>query len=397
MTHRLYYTDAYLREFDATVLDVIEVEGRRAALLDRTAFYPTSGGQPFDTGLLGSAKVVEVVDRDDGVVLHTIDGTVDPGPIHGRIDWSRRFEHMQQHTGQHVLSAAFERVCHARTESFHLGALSSTIDLAREVSAAEIAATELDANSIVWDDHPVLIRFADETEAARLPLRKESKRAGLLRIVEIEGIDLSACGGTHVSRTGAIGNIAVSSFERFRGGSRIEFRCGIRALEGYRALRDGLSAASRLLSTGQDDVPGAIERLQAESKLARTRIKDLQEQLAGHQAVALAARGSGVDGRIHVVERVDGWDMAGLKAIAQAVAARPGHVVVLVGGTPLSIVAARSSDVPVDAAAIVKAVTAKFGGKGGGRPELAQGGGLSGASDDIVSFVSGELTRHSRR
>jgi alanyl-tRNA synthetase len=397
LTHRLYYTDAYLREFDATILDVIDVDSRRVALLDRTAFYPTSGGQPFDTGVLGSANVIDVVDRDDGVVLHVVDGTINPGPIHGRIDWNRRFEHMQQHTGQHVLSAAFERVCHVRTESFHLGALSSTIDLARELSAAEIAAAESEANSIVWDDRPVVIRFADQSEAAKLPLRKEPRRAGPLRIVEIEDIDLSACGGTHVSRTGAIGNIAVSSSERFRGGSRIEFRCGIRALQGYRALRDGLSAASRLLSTAQDDVPGAIERLQAESKVARNRIKDLQEQLAQHQADALAARGSDVEGGVRVVERVDGWDMAGLKAMALAVAARPAHVVVLVGGTPLSIVAARASDVAVDATAIVKAATAKFGGKGGGRPELAQGGGLTGSPDDVVSFVSGELNRRLKR
>jgi alanyl-tRNA synthetase len=288
-------------------------------------------------------------------------------------------------------------VCHVRTESFHLGALSSTIDLAREVSPSEIAAAELEANTIVWDDRPVTIRFADETAAAALPLRKEPKRTGLLRIVEIEGIDLSACGGTHISRTGAIGSIAVSSFERFRGGTRIEFRCGGRALQGYRALRDSLSAASRLLSTARDDVPGAIERLQAESKLARTRVKDLQEQLAQYQAAALAARGASVEDSVHVVERVDGWDMAGLKAIALAVAARPGHLVVLVGGTPVSIVAARASDVTADAAAIVKAATAKFGGKGGGRPELAQGGGLNGSPDDVVRFISGELNRPLKR
>jgi alanyl-tRNA synthetase len=397
LTIRLYYTDACLREFDATVLDVIDVEGRRAALLDRTAFYPTSGGQPFDTGVLGSAKVVDVVARDDEMILHVVEGAIERGPIHGSIDWNRRFEHMQQHTGQHVLSAALERVCHVRTESFHLGALSSTIDLAREVSPSEIAAAELEANTIVWDDRPVTIRFADETAAAALPLRKEPKRTGLLRIVEIEGIDLSACGGTHISRTGAIGSIAVSSFERFRGGTRIEFRCGGRALQGYRALRDSLSAASRLLSTARDDVPGAIERLQAESKLARTRVKDLQEQLAQYQAAALAARGASVEDSVHVVERVDGWDMAGLKAIALAVAARPGHLVVLVGGTPVSIVAARASDVTADAAAIVKAATAKFGGKGGGRPELAQGGGLNGSPDDVVRFISGELNRPLKR
>jgi alanyl-tRNA synthetase len=398
LTNRLYYTDAFLREFDAIVIDVIDIDQRRAAVLDRTAFYPTSGGQPFDTGLLGDVRVIDVVDRDDGVILHVIDGAIAPGAIHGCIDWDRRFEHMQQHTGQHVLSAAFERVCHARTESFHLGAQSSTIDLARELSPSEIAAAELDANRTVWDDRPVIIRFADEDEAARLALRKEPKRGGVLRLVEIEGVDLSACGGTHVSRTGAIGNIAVGSSERFRGRSRIEFRCGIRALHGCRALRESLSAASRLLSTGQDDVPAAIERVQAESKLARNRIKDQQDQLAHHEAAALSARGSRIDGFVHVVARVDDWDMAGLKSIATAIAARPGHVAVLVGtGTPQSIVAARAPDVTVDAAAIVRSVTATFGGKGGGRPALAQGGGLIADPDDVLRFVTDELNQQLKR
>ena len=398
MTNRLYYTDSYVRDFDATVLDVVDHGGRRAAILDRTAFYPTSGGQPFDTGMLGDARVVDVVDREDGVVLHVIEGAIEAGLVHGCIEWERRFDHMQQHTGQHVLSAAFERVCRARTESFHLGAVSSTIDLAREVSPAEITATELEANRIVWEDRSVIIRFADENEAARLPLRKEPKREGMLRIIEIEGVDLSACGGTHVSRTGAIGHIAVASVERFRGGNRVEFRCGIRALDGYRALRDSLSAASRLLSTGPEDVPGAIQRLLAEAKLARARIKDLQEQLAHHLAAALAARGSHIDDIVHVVQRVDGWDMAGLKIIAAAIAERASHVAVLVGsGSPGSIVAARASNVAVDAAAIVKAVTAKFGGKGGGRPELAQGGGLNAPPDDVVRFVAGELNQQLKR
>ena len=391
MTNRLYYTDAYLKEFDATVLEVIDLGDRRAAVLDRTAFYPTSGGQPFDTGTLGPARVTDVIDREDGTVLHVIDRPLDAGTIHGRIDWARRFDHMQQHTGQHVLSAAFDRVCQARTESFHLGADASTIDLAREPSAAEIAAAELEANTVVWEDRDVIVRFADERDAAALPLRKESRRTGVLRLVEVEGFDLSACGGTHVARTGAIGNIVIGSTERVRGGSRIEFRCGIRALHGYRALKHGMSSAGRLLSTSADDVPQAIERLQCESKIGRARLKELQERLAGHEAAALAARARSTAGVAHVIEHVDGWDMQGLKAIAMTIVERSGHLAVLVGGTPASIVAARASDVSTDAAAIVKRVAEKFGGKGGGKPELAQGGGLNAPSADIVRFVAREL------
>src|SRR5439155_4933081 len=190
MTDRLYYTDPYLREFDAAVVRVERRDARTLVTLDRTAFYPTSGGQPFDTGMLAGLPVVEVVDEDDGSVAHVIDadaGRAGPfGPAklqigelaHGVIDWPRRFDHMQQHTGQHVLSAAVDHLFHVRTVSFHLGAAVSTIDLARELTPGEIAAAENEANRIVWEDRPVAIRFADSEEAWRLPLRKEPKRVG---------------------------------------------------------------------------------------------------------------------------------------------------------------------------------------------------------------------------
>ena len=250
MTERIYYTDPYATEFDATVVRadaVPDAPAHRRVVLDRTAFYPTSGGQPFDTGTLGDVRVLEVEDADDGEVVHIVEGDVGPGVVHGRIDWDRRFEHMQQHTGQHVLSAAFDRVLKVPTVSFHLGTASSTIDLAREVSAAEIARAEREANRIVWEDRPVAIRFADAAEAATLGLRKESKREGVLRLIDVENFDVSACGGTHVARTGAIGVIAVAGAERFKGATRLEFLCGGRALTGYHALRDSVAGSVRLL------------------------------------------------------------------------------------------------------------------------------------------------------
>ena len=388
MTDRIYYTDAYAREFDAIVLDVVPAGDRRAAVLDRTAFYPTSGGQPFDTGTLGAARVVDVTDDDAGTVLHVFEGSLAKGPVQGRIDWARRFEHMQQHTGQHVLSAAFDRVCGVRTESFHLGAESATIDLARDVSAAEIAAAELAANEAVWEDRPVRVRFADAAEAAALPLRKDPVRTGRLRIVEVEGIDLSACGGTHVSSTGAIGNISVASSERVRGGTRVEFRCGVRTLRGFRALRDTVSEAGRLLSTGGGDLPAAVERLQGENRDFRRQVKALQEQLAKHEAARLAGEAFASNGRQIVIAALDGWDAAGLKTIAAAIAERPGHAAILAADpTPVSIAIARARDVQLDAAAILRALTAKFGGRGGGRPELAQGGGLGSTAADVVQFA----------
>ena len=392
MTERLYYTDSYLREFEANVVEEVsaaEGETRQAVLLDRTAFYPTSGGQPFDTGALGEARVLDVIDRQDGAVLHVVDAAVALGPVRGRIDWDRRFEHMQQHTGQHILSAAFEHTCGARTVSFHLGSASSTIDLAREVSAAEISKAESAANDVAWDDRAVRVRFVTGQEAAALPLRKETARTGMLRLVDIEGFDLSACGGTHVSRTGAVGNINIASAERFRGGTRVEFTCGIRTLRADRVLRESVSAAARHLSTAVPELPAAVERLLADGRDSRRRIKELQDQLAAHEAERLAAAASHTAGASVAVAALDSWDAAGLKAIASGIVRRPGHAAILAGGAPLAVVVARAADLTMDASAMVKKLVARFGGKGGGRPELAQAGGLDATAADVAEFARG--------
>ena len=393
MTERLYYNDSYCREFDAELLETVSHEGRTALVLDRSAFYPTSGGQPFDVGMFGDVRVLDVVETDDGRVLHVVDRAPSTTRLHGAIDWTRRFDHMQQHTGQHVLSAAFARTCDVRTESFHMGADYSTIDLAREVSAGEIARAEDEANRIVWEDRPVAIAFAPAEQAAALGLRKESKRGGTLRLIDVEGFDLSACGGTHVSRTGAIGIIAIAASERFRGGSRITFLCGGRALTGYRALRDAVAGSVRALSVLPSELPASIERLQAESKDLRKQIKDLQAKAAVHEADALADAAEPLgEGRL-VAAALPGWDAAGLKTVAARIAERPGHVAVLVSTpAPGALVVARATGVALDAAAVLRALVERHGGKGGGRPELAQGGGVA-ASADAVLQSARELTR----
>ena len=391
MTDRLYYTDAYLTDFDATVEDVAVHDGRTAVRLDRTAFYPTSGGQPFDVGTIGGARVVDVVDADNGGVLHVVDHEVKAGErVRGQVDWRRRFDHMQQHTGQHVLSAAFEHVQQARTESFHLGEVSATIDLSRELTPEQIARAEDDANRIVWEDRPVAVTFVDAKDAARLPLRKPPAREGVLRLVGVHDYDLSACGGTHVARTGAIGIIAVAGWERFRGGTRVEFVCGGRALNRHRRLRDLTANSTRLLSVGADDLPQAIERLQSDLKDAARRLKDAQSALSVHQAQALAAEAE--DGL--VLAALDGWDQNGLKGIASAIVSRPGMIAALVGmPTPCAVVVARSPEVPLDSGSIVRALTARCGGKGGGRPDLAQGGGIAADPAQIVAVLRELLGR----
>ena len=397
MTERLYYSDPYLREFDASVAERTSHDGRPAVILDRTAFYPASGGQPFDTGTLGGVNVVEVIDRDDGSVLHVLDRDIDGSGVHGTIDWERRFDHMQQHTGQHVLSAAFDRVANARTESFHLGVDYSTIDLAREVSAADVARAEAAANRVLWEDRPVVIRFATSEEAAGLPLRKESRREGTLRLIDVQDFDLSACGGTHVSRTGAIGIIVVSATERFRGGTRVTFLCGGRALHDYRGLRDAVAGSVRALSVLPADLPSAIERMQADAKELRRQVKDLQSRVAAQEAEALAGNASAIGSIKLVTAALPGWDAGGLKIIAARIVERRGHVVVLVSEpAPANIVVGRAADVSQDAGAILRALVSRHGGKGGGRPEMAQGGGLTSPAADVLATAR-ELVQQTAR
>jgi alanyl-tRNA synthetase len=391
MTDRLYYRDPYLRTFDATVEQVEPRGDRWFVTLDRSAFYPTSGGQPFDTGTLADRRVVDVVDADDGTVLHHLEAKPDAAPpavgatVHGEIDWARRFDHMQQHTGQHVLSAAIVKVCRTRTLSFHLGAAVSTIDLERELSPAEIAAAETEANRVVWEDRPVAIRFVTAEEAAALPLRKEPARGGTLRLVDVEGFDLSACGGTHVARSGAIGIIAVSSWERFKGGQRLEFLCGGRALGRWRSFRDTIAAGVRLLSVLPEEIPATVERMQADARDQKRAAAALQTELAKFRATELAALAERINSVAVVVRAIDA-DANGLKALASAVTAVPGYAVVLVStARPALVVAARSGDVAVSAQQIIAALTSKFGGRGGGKPELAQAGGVDAAPEEILA------------
>lgn len=387
MTQRIYYAEPYRSSFEATVVACEPHGDRFDVVLDQTAFYPTSGGQPFDIGTLGDVTVIDVVDRDNGDVAHVVDRPLAVGgKVGGQVDWQRRFDHMQQHTGQHVLSAAFDRLHGVRTESFHLGASSATIDLAREVTAQEIRAAEDESNRIVWEDRPVHIRFASADEAKTLPLRKETMRTGPLRLIEVEHFDLSACGGTHVARTGAIGVIAIVAWEKFRGGSRVEFVCGGRALARFREWRDALAATTRHLSVQPADLAGSVEKLQLESKSLQKIIRSQQEQLAAHEARTLVSRAESVGERLIVVDALDGWDAVGLKALASAATtSTPALAVALFNrSTPAVVVVAAGAHAGVDAAAALKALIAKFGGKGGGKRELAQGGGFGAPVEQLL-------------
>ena len=377
VTERLYYSDSHLIEFDARVVDVADrVSGWTALVLDRTAFYPTGGGQPSDTGTLNGVRVVECIDDGDNGVLHVVQGTAPArgDVVRGRVDWSRRLDHMQQHTGQHILSQALVTLFNAPTRSFRVLEASCQIDVELNNPTTEIIerAVEL-ANNVIWEDRAITIRSVTSGEAAELPLRKEPARDGDLRLIEIEGFDLTPCGGTHAYRTGEVGMIAVRSWERAKGLTRIEFVAGMRALADYRKANKSAREVAALFSTGRDDAPQLATQMLEEHKELNRRIRVLEELAAEAEAQKLLSSASnGI-----VVHTFDARDAESLKKLAHALISHP-QTVALLGSRDKDtarLVFARSADAVGDMNALMREACALLDGRGGGKPEMAQGGG----------------------
>ena len=388
VTERLYYSDSHLIEFDARVVDLSDrVSGWTAIVLDRTAFYPTGGGQPSDTGTLNGARVEECIDDGDNGVLHVIKGAAPSrgALVHGRVDWSRRLDHMQQHTGQHILSQAFVTLFNAPTKSFRVLDASCEIDVDLNNPTSEVIerAVEL-ANNVVWEDRAITIRNVTSTEAAELPLRKEPARDGDLRLIEIEGFDLTPCGGTHAYRTGEVGMIGVRSWERAKGLTRIEFVAGTRALADYRKANKSAREVAALFSTGRDDAPDVAAQMVEEHKELNRRIRVLEESVAEAETAKLLARAR--DGV--VFEIFESRDAESLKRLAHALTMHPGTVALLASRDKdtARLVFARSADAVGDMNALMREACAMLDGRGGGKPEIAQGGGKN------VSKIGDALT-----
>ncbi len=430
-TERLYYHDSRLLEFDATVIGVSERDdGQIAVILDRTAFYPTGGGQPTDTGTLGEARVVDCIDVESDGVLHMIQGSVPEigDRVHGKIDWLRRLGHLQQHTGQHILSAAFVRLFDAPTHSFRVLEHECEIDVALEDPTDERIEQAVDlANQIIWENRPMTIRHVTSEEAANLPLRKEPSREGALRVIEIEDFDLTPCGGTHAKSTGEVGVIAVRSWERAKGLTRIQFMAGIRVLADYRKANRTARDVAALFSAGREDSPVLVGQMVGENKKLRRRVSEL-EQVAcrveaedllrgssptvregiesasdsgrvDREAVTDSSRGlsaqrdtpgsdrkkvsdpegvtpSSVSARI--ISRIfDDRDADSLKYLALALIGYPNTVALLGSrdGDTARLVFARSSDADGDMNSLMREACSIIGGRGGGKADMAQGGG----------------------
>jgi alanyl-tRNA synthetase len=385
MTEHLYYHDAFLYDFDATVSESTSIDSRPALILDRTAFYPTSGGQVFDTGWLqprDSAKlrIVEVSENDHGDILHFLEHPADLAPgssVRGQIDRDRRRDHMQQHSGQHVLSAAFVKLFNMPTVSFHMGVDSCSIDLdTKSITADQVRDAEALANSIVFEDRPVAIRFVTQQEAQGLGLRKiPPLERDQLRLIDIRDFDLTACGGTHVASTGQIGCILLRKVEKVRQGWRIEFVSGTRAVSTARRDYTTLADAAALCSSHIWDIPQQIRKFQDEARAARKANEVLSEELADSYASRLLAETPPQGSRITIIRIFSDRDLAFIKLLAQRLTRHVPNVVALLAATPEppAIVFAQSAGQPFDMGALMKEALTRLGGRGGGSKDMAQG------------------------
>ncbi|MGA8440527.1 MAG: alanine--tRNA ligase-related protein [Candidatus Sulfotelmatobacter sp.] len=385
MTDRLYYRDSFLYTFDAEVRSVLE-SPRPALILDRTAFYPTSGGQIHDTGWLENSdakfRVTEVADTEDGQVVHYLEAPVkdvQPGTrVRGTIDAARRRDHMQQHSAQHVLSAAFVRLFNMPTVSFHMADDYCSIDLdTPSLTEEQIEAAERLANEIVLENRPVDVRYVTRDEAASLGLRKlPPADRDQLRIIGIRDLDLSACGGTHVANTGQIAGLLLRKFEKVRQGYRVEFVAGQHAVATARHDFSTLTETAALFSSHIYDVPEQARKALDEIKSLRKQYEQSQDDLAAAQAAALLAETSETNGRKIIVRTFSGRDLAYLKLLAQKLTRKSPIAVALLASESLqpALVFAQSAGQPHDMAALLKKTVTSLGGRGGGSKDLAQGG-----------------------
>ncbi len=377
MTERLYYRDSYIQEFSARVVESAVLEDGAALVLDRTAFYPASGGQPCDLGTVAGLPVVDVQSEDERI-LHFVRGGVLPvdASVEGRIDWSRRFDHMQQHTGQHILSQAFLRTVGAPTASFHMSRETSTLDLTiGSLEPRQVEAAEDLANRIVFENRPVLIRFLEQEDLTGGSLRKVPARSGVLRIIEVEDFDRSACGGTHCRSTAEVGLIRVVGLERVRGQVRVEFVCGGRALVLLRRMGRVVDELAAMFSTGVDQLADCLRSRIEEEKNLRRELGVLQDRLLRAEAASLAASPVLVGGVEVVRGSLPGMGPQQLNRLATLLTESANRRVVLLAGTTdrCSLVFASAGLPEVAMGRLLQATVAEFGGRGGGPDDRGQG------------------------
>ena len=396
MTERLYYDDAYLTEFDAQVLACRPNGSSYDVLLNRSAFYPTSGGQPYDTGLLGGAAVTDV-QVVEGEVWHTVAAPLGVGDtVHGSIDWPRRFDHMQQHAGDHMIAGALHHLMGGVTIGLHISEDVSTIDVAMpqgvtRISEEDIRRIELYVNEQIQRDVPIRCWFPTEAELKTLPLRKEPTVTEHIRVVAIGQEEMVACGGTHPASAGQLGLVKIVSVAPARGKMRVTFLAGQRALRDYLACHQAVHAAAELVSAKVDTLPGAILALQERLRTAEYELTRLKRERLLAQAQRLTDEATLLPDGTRLIAQFVEADAALLRELTSRLIEQPG-VIALMGAKAngqASYVFGRSADVNADMGALLRDSARAHGGKGGGRPDFAQGGG----SEEMLATARQSLQR----
>lgn len=391
MRQRLYYDNAYITEFTARIVEQIDSDTRHGLVLDRTYFYPTGGGQPNDLGTLNGIAVIDVFTRDsDHAIIHLVQEPPHAEIVTGMIDWDRRFDFMQQHTGQHILTQGFVSEAKANTIGFHLSQNSVTIDLdTPNITHQTIDRVEVLVNKIVQENRPVTARILEPEEAEQLGARIRRipghLATGGLRVIEVQDFDLTACGGTHVAHTGEIGLIKVLKAENYKGGTRIEFACGGRALSDYRQRYTVTSEIASMLTLGLSDIPAAVERLRTDLKAAQSDLKRARTALLDLEMPAMLAEAQSSEGYRLIIRAFDDREASDVRALASKLVQQEGVIALLgAAGDKSMIFCARSADLPHDMNTVLKSALVQFGeARGGGKADFAQGGGIPAALDQV--------------
>jgi len=390
-TRKLYHEDAYLTEFNARIVERRDIEGKPAVVLDQTAFYPEAGGQSCDLGTIEGVEVLRV-EENEGAILHILKSPLAAEAVHGRIDWPRRFDRMQQHSGQHILSQAFYEILKGETRSFHLGDDVSTVEIGiPKITDETLDRVEARANAVVFENRDVRTSFVPEDRIQEVPLRRPPKKGenGLIRVVDIGEFDYSACGGTHVRRTGEIGLIKIVKWDKLRGNLRFEFVCGGRALRDYQAKTRVVRAAATAFSAADGDIPSAIANAQAEAKALKKRARGLEERLASFEAGRMIAEAQGKVIRAAFEDRSpEEARFLALNIIKQGAF----FVVFAAPGDGRShIILAASESLGFDARTLIPTVSGVLEARGGGSPSLVE---LVTSETDKVPAALEAVARH---
>lgn len=370
MNKRIYFDDPYQVEFESKIIDRVKHNNRTALILEQTCFYPESGGQPADKGTLNGVEIIDVIE-DKGRILHIVDQEVAETKVNGKVDWKTRFDYMQQHAGQHILSQSFWELMQGKTMSFHLGQDVSTLEIdIQKISDLELEKVEEGANKVIFQNREIKTYFVDEDKIGEIPLRKPPKKTGLIRVVEVADYDFSACGGTHPSRTGEIGLIKILKWGRIRNNLSFEFVCGSRALKDYTLKNRILLQAASRLSVGEEEVPDAVEKLFTDLKSEKKQRRKVLIKLSELEAGDIRQNAEG-----RIIKKIySGRSRDDIRHIALNIIRNPGYIVLfgLKADRKANLILARSEDIDFDMRQLIPAASQLINGKGGGRPSLVE-------------------------